>query len=166
MKPETHKSLVPFTNARPLVPGKGGGLQGGMQAMTKERIIECFEVIAHGRLQISGNGEAGAVDLVAAQIVVEPRIHGLRQDVAAILKQHGVRDPRIESLSAAEGVTAYIVGVLYGLDLAGRPEIVSRFAELYKLEAKRSVDSLFTTVAPTVLASVRGGPAPKRECKL
>ena len=26
MKPQTHKSLVPFTNAQPLVPGKGGGL--------------------------------------------------------------------------------------------------------------------------------------------
>ena len=126
---------------------------------TKERIIECFEVIAYGRLQISGNGEAGAVDLVAAQILLEPRIHGLRQQVADIYRQHGITDPRVESLSAAEGVTAYIIGVLSGLDLAGRPEIVSRFAELYAIEGKPAVDKLFTTVNPSMLASIRGGRA-------
>jgi sulfite reductase alpha subunit-like flavoprotein len=27
MKNDTHKDLVPFTNSRPLVPGKGGGLR-------------------------------------------------------------------------------------------------------------------------------------------
>ena len=53
----------------------------------KERIIECFEMIAHGRLQIIGSGEPGAMDLTAAQILIEPRIHALWQEVADSVKR-------------------------------------------------------------------------------
>lgn len=124
-----------------------------------ERIIECFEAIAHGRLQILNNGDSDAVDLISAQILVEPRIHSLRQQVAEIYNEYSITDPRLESLRAAESVSSYIVGVLSGLDLAGRPEVVSRFAKLYVVEAKPAVDALFSPAKPTALASIRGGRA-------
>src|SRR5688572_33125215 len=111
------------------------GLVGRKKEMNaKERLIETFETIAHGRLEIMSNGNSEVVDLISAQILVEPRIHSLRQQVEEICNEHGITDTRIESLRAAEAVTGYLIGILCGLDLAGRPEIVSRFAELYATE--------------------------------
>ena len=137
------------------------GLVGRKKEMNaKERIIECFETIAHGNMpQLMTSDDPAVLDLMAAQILIEPRIHALRRQVAEIYEKHGITDPCVDALNAAEGATAYIVGLLCGIDLAGRPDIVGRFAELYAREAKPSVDSLFTNTKPTALASIRGGRA-------
>jgi hypothetical protein len=109
------------------------------------RVIEVFEIIAHQQLDLTARPgmEPGAICLQSAQLLLEPRLHALIQQVDEIHKQHGITDSRIESQRAAEAVTAYVIGILSGLDLAGRPDIVGKFATLYAAQARQSIDSLF-----------------------
>ena len=108
-----------------------------------KHIIKVFEVIAHRRIQLGTGSTDDAIDLASAQLLLEPRLHGLEKQVTALLKQRGVVDTRVASLRQAESVTAFTVGILAGLDLAGRPDIVSKFAKLYAAESRQSIDSLF-----------------------
>ena len=110
-----------------------------------KHIIKVFEVISHRRLQLGTGSTDDAIDLASAQLLLEPRLHGLEKQVSAVLKQCGVVDTRVASLRAAESVTSFVVGILAGLDLAGRPDIVGKFAKLYASEAKQSIDPLFNT---------------------
>jgi hypothetical protein len=111
----------------------------------RTRVIEVFEIIAHQQLDWTARPdmEAGAICLQSIQLLVEPRLLELREQVDQIYKEHCIFDRSIESLRAAEAVTAYVIGILSGLDLAGRPDIVAKFATLYAVEARQSIDSLF-----------------------
>ena len=103
---------------------------------SREKIIQVFETIAHGQLGLSPDAP---IDLQSAQLLLEPRLQWLREE----LRECFSHDRHLENLIAAESVTAYTVGVLSGLDLAGRPDIVGKFADAYAAEAKAAVDSLF-----------------------
>lgn len=108
-----------------------------------DNVIRTFELVAHRRIQLGTGSTDDAIDLASAQLLLEPRLHGLEKQVTEILKQRGVVDTRVASLRAAESVTAFTVGILAGLDLAGRPDIVGKFAALYAVQARQSIDSLF-----------------------
>lgn len=112
---------------------------------TEGRVIHVFELIAHRKIEIAlspGNDEA-AISLVKAQLILEPRLQRLEVEVGSIHKRHGISDSRINALRNAESVTSFVIGILAGLDLAGRPDIVGTFAKLYAQSAASSVDSLF-----------------------
>lgn len=109
--------------------------------ITEKNVIDVFTRIAHGKLNI-GDG-TGVIDLASAQLILEPRLKNLEAEVGTLHARHGIEDGRIGSLRAAESVTALVVGVLAGLDLAGRPDIVGKFAKLYAESAASSIDSLF-----------------------
>src|SRR5438128_9001668 len=88
------------------------------------------------------NGD-GAFSLAKVQLILEPRLKGLEEQVTSLHKQHGIADERINALRNAESVSAFVVGILSGLDLAQRPDIVEKFAKMYAHSAASSVDSLF-----------------------
>ena len=112
---------------------------------TEQNVIEVFELIAHRQIRLkTGPWNYDSVDLADAQLLLEPRLHILGLEVEELYKQHGIDRSVLVSLRAAEAITGFIIGVLCGLDLAGRPDIVGRFAHLYARETKRTIDSLFT----------------------
>jgi len=112
----------------------------------EKRVIELFEMIAHGNIQIAldPSNEGAGISLAKAQMIIEPRLTDLEAEVGGVHRQHGIDDSRINALRNAESVSAYVVGILSGLDLAQRPDIVGKFARMYAQNAPRSIDLLFT----------------------
>ena len=113
---------------------------------TEKRVIEIFEMIAHGNIQIAldPSNDGAGISLAKAQLIIEPRLTDLEAEVGGVHRQHGIDDSRINALRSAESVSAYVVGILSGLDLAQRPDIVGKFARLYAQQAPRAIDLLFT----------------------
>jgi len=112
----------------------------------KERVVKVFEAIAHRGIETAltfvHEGDT-AFSLPVAQLLIEPRLQGLEAQVYKMVKAHDLDDALINTLRSAEAVSAFVVGILAGLDLAKRPDIVKKFAAMYGRHAASSFDRLF-----------------------
>jgi len=112
----------------------------------KERVVKVFEAIAHRGIETAmtfvheGNT---AFSLPEAQLIIEPRLKGLEAQLYKVIKAHDLDDGLINTVRSAEAVSAFVVGILAGLDLAKRPDIVKKFAAMYGRHAAPAVDHLF-----------------------
>jgi hypothetical protein len=113
----------------------------------EKRIIEVFELIAHngveGVLGFRHRGSPLSFALEDAQRILEPRLKELTAQVNSLCKRRGIDDALINNLVDAEAVLAYVIGILAGLDLAKRPDIVAKFAKMYAETTREHIDLLF-----------------------
>lgn len=112
----------------------------------EKRVIEVFEHLAHRRIALTLGTKTAPVSLATGCLLLEPRLYNLEKQVNAVHESRCIADV-CGPLRGVEAITAFAVGVLAGLDLAGRPDLVSKFGVLYEEQVRQSIDPLFTLAA-------------------
>jgi hypothetical protein len=113
----------------------------------EKRIIDIFEIIAHngieGTLNFRQHRTPQSFALEDAQRILDPRLTQLAAQVNSLCQRRSIDDALINNLAAAEAVSAYVIGILAGLDLAKRADIAGKFAKMYAETTREHIDLLF-----------------------
>jgi hypothetical protein len=107
----------------------------------EKRVIEVFEHLAHRRIALTVGTKAAPLSIATCQLLLEPRLYNLEKQVNAVHESRGIADG-CGPLRTIETITGFAVGVLAGLDLAGRVDLVSKFAVVYQEQVRKSIDPL------------------------
>jgi hypothetical protein len=91
--------------------------------MIGENIIECAIDFRHNTPQSNS--------LWDALETLNPSIKELDLALYRVIKKHGLSDSLFNHARNAESTTCYAIGIIAGLHLAGRVDLVPKFAQLY-----------------------------------
>jgi hypothetical protein len=112
----------------------------------EKRIIAVFEMIANNGIEAvldfrHNNPQSFALE--DAQKVLEPRLTQLSAQVQNLCRKHNLDDDLFNTLADAEACSGFVIGIIAGLDLAKRPDIVAKFAKMYAETTPEHLDRLF-----------------------
>ena len=100
----------------------------------EKRIMQVSEMLSENFMEAAldfRHNTAQTSSLSEAQDILDPTLEHMSDCLAVVINKHGLNDALINDIRRAESVTAYTIGIVAGLHLAGRTDLLSRFANAY-----------------------------------
>ncbi len=92
--------------------------------MIAENLIECALDFRHNTPQTHSLWDA--VETLA------PSLEDLDRDLERVIRKHGLNDTLLNRIRVQESTTAYTIGIIAGMHLAGRTDLIPKVADLYE----------------------------------